>query len=116
MEGTMFKGDTFENLDQIASEHLADLKSMRRVWDAIVHCGRRTSPSMCRARIYSDGKRAVVCLTELEANPGVSVTNDYERIAMQVLAGVRQFISEENVVDGRTWLERITWLEQYEAR
>ena len=87
----------------------ADVLTMRRVWDAVVHWsgyGRPTSRSLCRARIYSNGLRAIVVLTQLKDNPGVSVTNDYERVANQLRTAILQFIPEDRFPGSVIWLEQ----------
>lgn len=66
--------------------------------------------SRCRARIFANGKNAVVVLTETRDNPGVSVTNDYERIASNMRGMVSQFIPYSN------FPSKVIWMEQYEAR
>ena len=72
--------------------------------------GRKGCPSRCRARIFSDTKKAVVILTELPDNPGVSVTNDYERIASNMRGMVTQFIPRSH------FPSKVVWMEQYAAR
>lgn len=86
---------------------------MEKRWQAILHHagnGSRLHDSRCMARIYSDGLRAVVLLTELDGNQGTSVTNAYEIIAQDLRTAVQQFIPEENFPGS------VAWLEQYEAR
>ncbi len=84
---------------------------MPQVWSAVVHHNGYdwgNADSRCYARIYSDGVRAVVVLTELNKNPGTSVTNCYERIATVMRAAVTAFIPFSN------FPSRVTWMEQYE--
>src|SRR5262249_37741461 len=50
------------------------------------YTGYHRCESVCSLRIYSDGlcERAVVVLTELDSNPGTSVTNVSEALASRV--------------------------------
>lgn len=81
-------------------------------WSAVVHHNGYgwNKESYCLVRIYADGLRAVVILTEMKDNPATSVTNCYERIATSMRLAVAQFIPVENFPD------HVTWMEQYERR
>ena len=90
-----------------------EFKPLDRVWDALVHWngyGNRCNRCVCRCRIYSNGQRAVVVLTELKANESTSITNDFERVANQLRSVVIQFIPEANFPGA------VIWVEQYEER
>ncbi len=108
-EGNLISGlqDTVSKVVPIRER----ISAMPRVWSAVVHhngYGWGTADSRCYARIYSNGARAVVVLTELNKNPGTSVTNCYERIATVMRAEVTVFIPFSN------FPSRVTWMEQYE--
>lgn len=100
----MRKGDTITNLLQMASR-------MRLAWKGTINYkGFGMHKSHCYGRIFTDGNRAVVVLTELKSNRGTSVTNDYEGIATLLRAAVCAFIPDQN------FPSQVTWIEQYEER
>lgn len=85
---------------------------LRREWSAIVHHDGYgwDKDSRCYARIYSDGQKAVVVLTELGANRGASVTNCVDRIATKMREAVINFIPASHFPD------KVVWMEQYEKQ
>jgi hypothetical protein len=111
----MYRGDLVSRLMDSAEQAAVTIRpagELRRVWTAVVHHYGYgwNKDSRCLARIYSDGVRAVVVLTELADNPGTSVTNCYERIAILLRTAVTQFIPSAN------FPSKVVWLEQYEVR
>jgi hypothetical protein len=111
----MYKGNLVAGLQDTVSKVVPirpEPQSMPLVWSAdIAHDGYGWNRnSHCLARIYSDGQRAVVVLTELEKNPGTSVTNCYSRIATRMREAVSNFIPSSH------FPSRVTWLEQYQER
>ena len=105
-QGQFYSGNSIKDLAAMVS-------AMKLRWTALVHHagnGSRLRDSHCLVRIWSDGIRAVVVLTELETNQGTSVTNAYEEIAGQMRNVVLQFIMSDS------WPVRVTWIEQYQYK
>lgn len=112
-ENRVYDGRVLEQIENTVEKVLRMPRAVSRVWKGIVHhdgygFGRRDSRAL--VRIYSDGIRAVVVLTELKENDGTSVTNCYERIATLLRTAITQFIPLEN------FPSQVTWIEQYEER
>ena len=72
--------------------------------DVFLYRGFHACPSYCWLRIYTAPGQSVVLATELDENPGTSITNAAERLAMNV---ARTF--------GLT-LDSLRWIEHYPER
>jgi hypothetical protein len=72
--------------------------------DVFLYRGFHACPSYCWLRIYTAPGQSVVLATEMPDNPGTSITNAAERLAMEVT---------------RTFglaLDTLTWIEHYPER
>ena len=72
--------------------------------NVFLYRGFHACPSYCWLRIYTTPGRSIVLATEMHDNPGTSITNAAERLAMEVT---------------RTFglaLDALTWVEHYPER
>lgn len=82
------------------------LEDMRNTLDEIYHYqGYGTHPSKCGLKILEKEGNIYVLFTELDDNPGTSVTNSIEMLATQIY---NELFKDNNPKD-------ITWMEHYPA-